>query len=676
MKALLFVIFLFGLGLRSSAQASNLSLTPNRSNLSVGLGKPRFAQGSAIPQFLGNRLQAVAAEHQLTVQALQELCLRDRHLYADALGALHHICPAPPPLLLARSQQAADEASAQQPPTFTLTREEVFDLNSKPRCNKVIFLDFDGHTTTATSWNTAYADGGAITTPPYSTDSAVSVSFSSAELSNIYDIWKRVSEDFKPFDVTVTTRDPGVDGLRKVSEVDGSYGIRVCIGGTFKDWLGRSAGGVAYLRSFNFSTDTPVFVFSGTLNGSVKSVAEAVSHEVGHSMGLSHDGTTSGSEYYDQNRDRPGIWAPIMGVGYYKEIVQWSKGEYPGANNTEDDLDIISKMVGYRQDNAVDDTLGNAVVLSTAGGTFTTESVIEKSSDADIYVFTASEGDASFSVSPDSLAPNLNLSLSLLNAQGVRVATDSPTDSMSATISQYLESGTYYLVVQSSGQSGGWGSGYGSYGSIGYYRLDGTVVAVSGARPVAAIDVTPFQAGDAPVSVSFSGSGSSDSDGSIASYRWDFGDGSVSTEATPTHAYDQNGLYRCSLVVTDDTGLSSIPAQVLVSIGREKTSAISDARIGIYAQSKTSYQLVVWLGVSDQDSLPLSNARVIGQWSGGVSGTVSGFTTARGRIGFLTPPISIRSRSAVTFTVNNIGLYGYRYEAVRNSKSAVTFTTR
>jgi len=202
------------------------------------------------------------------------------------------------------------------------------------------------------------------------------------------------------------------------------------------------------------------------------------------------------------------------------------------------------------------------------------------------------------------------------------------------------------------------------------------VVAVSGARPVAAIDVTPFQAGDAPVSVSFSGSGSSDSDGSIASYRWDFGDGSVSTEATPTHAYDQNGLYRCSLVVTDDTGLSSIPAQVLVSIGREKTSAISDARIGIYAQSKTSYQLVVWLGVSDQDSLPLSNARVIGQWSGGVSGTVSGFTTARGRIGFLTPPISIRSRSAVTFTVNNIGLYGYRYEAVRNSKSAVTFTTR
>ena len=25
------------------------------------------------------------------------------------------------------------------------------------------------------------------------------------------------------------------------------------------------------------------------------------------------------------------MWAPIMGVGYYQGLVQWSKGEYPGA---------------------------------------------------------------------------------------------------------------------------------------------------------------------------------------------------------------------------------------------------------------------------------------------------------------------------------------------------------
>jgi serine protease len=57
--------------------------------------------------------------------------------------------------------------------------------------------------------------------------------------------------------------------------------------------------------------------------------------------------------------------------------------------------------------------------------------------------------------------------------------------------------------------------------------------------------------------VQFDGSGSADSDGSIASYAWDFGDGTSGSTATVTHAYDSAGDYTVSLTVTDDDGASS-----------------------------------------------------------------------------------------------------------------------
>ena len=134
-----------------------------------------------------------------------------------------------------------------------------------------------------------------------------------------------MAEDFLPFAVNVTTVDPGVEALRKSGGGDTQWGIRVVI---TADTEGSGAGGIAYIDSFNWSSDTPAFVY----NTHGKYVAEAASHEAGHALGLAHDGR-DGSEYYYGHGGGATSWAPVMGVGYDVQVTQWDRGEYSGTTN-------------------------------------------------------------------------------------------------------------------------------------------------------------------------------------------------------------------------------------------------------------------------------------------------------------------------------------------------------
>jgi PKD repeat protein len=73
--------------------------------------------------------------------------------------------------------------------------------------------------------------------------------------------------------------------------------------------------------------------------------------------------------------------------------------------------------------------------------------------------------------------------------------------------------------------------------------------------------------------LSFEGSASSDPDGDTLSYRWDFGDGTISTEANPQHVFDSKGQFTVTLTVSDDGGQSD-QEFVLIVVGTPPTADI------------------------------------------------------------------------------------------------------
>ncbi|MEW2313685.1 PQQ-dependent sugar dehydrogenase [Streptomyces bauhiniae] len=94
------------------------------------------------------------------------------------------------------------------------------------------------------------------------------------------------------------------------------------------------------------------------------------------------------------------------------------------------------------------------------------------------------------------------------------------------------------------------------------YRIEN---ATDGHSPVAraAADKT---SGQAALKVRFSSAGTTDQDGDTLTYHWDFGDGTSSTAANPSHTYRQNGTYTATLTAKDPSGRTG-SAAVRVVVG-------------------------------------------------------------------------------------------------------------
>ncbi len=182
------------------------------------------------------------------------------------------------------------------------------------------------------------------------------------------------------------------------------------------------AGGWAYVGSFSDPIDNPTFVFPDSLARNEKVISDAINHEVGHTMGLNHDGSSTVAYYGGHGSGATG-WAPIMGVGYNQSLVQWSKGEYSNANNTQDDLQIITTQngFGYRPDDAGSTLNGSTTITQDAVGNVSVSGVIERTSDVDWYKF-QSTGQISLQISPAVRGPMLDLRAEIYDGAGTLVA--------------------------------------------------------------------------------------------------------------------------------------------------------------------------------------------------------------------------------------------------------------
>ncbi|MCK5478165.1 MAG: hypothetical protein KAI44_04555 [Methylococcales bacterium] len=410
----------------------------------------------------------------------------------DERGFIHYVDPAP--------DEAVEGAEEPALPS-DIAQADVFKLHSKPGAANVLYIDFDGHNLIDTRWN-VYSGQTVLYMRPFDLDGD-HTTFSQTEINRIAESWRRVAEDFAPFDIDVTTEEPPFTLNPTTGRIEYATNVGHNLVTRQQDdngyWVytqgGCGCGGVAYLRAFGNTYYQPGLSF----NRGISSNALTISHETGHNLGLGHDGTSSKGYYSGHGSDET-EWGPIMGAPWGVSLSQWSRDEYPDANNPEDDFMVIDNYLTFRSDDHEDITLAAATPLLVTGGInvasparvsdpswidLANKGIIEDRNDIDLFSMNIGVGTIDLTIDPakyevyeGSQGANLDIEVKLLDESGGVLLTSNPDLFVGASINYAVTvAGTYYLEVTGVGRAGTGGSDYGhsNYASVGQYYINGTI---------------------------------------------------------------------------------------------------------------------------------------------------------------------------------------------------------
>ena len=403
------------------------------------------------------------------------------------------------------------DPAATTAPTDTVPDPDALALNglplhhSKPGAGWTVFLDFESRTVPVHPFMRilfASTPRSTITTSGLTLD-ADSTTFVAEEQDLISKTWARVAEDWAPFDVDVTTEQPASfatnawGGPRVIwNLVTQNENV---LGYSPFSLYGIAAAANLCGVSNNFTGQT-AFTFWGTVGATDHGLlADTISHETGHVVGLVHDGVMLGSgfaQYYAGHGTGATSWGPLMGGPTDRNVTQWSNGGYPNASNggicgptMQDDLAHITQTFGPALDD-VSDTLGAAPALGLPA-----TGVIGTTTDTDVYALPGA-GEVRIDVTPFRAGAltdggNLDVAAEVVNAAGLVVASTDDLSATAATLATTLPSGQHYLRIRASFDP----ATYPLYGSVGQYTVTGTftnpVRLTRVAHPRPGADLTP-----------------------------------------------------------------------------------------------------------------------------------------------------------------------------------------
>lgn len=402
-------------------------------------------------------------------------------------------------------------------------------MNSLPNAPVSIYLDFDGHVESS-NWN----NGNSFTTPAFTVDNDA-LNFDAEELRRIEEIWYRMSEDFAPWSINVTTVEPAA--------INDFESLRVVFGGDGA-WSSTGAYGLAFLNSFNNSASNSVFVFTA-IDSWPKNAAVAGSHEVGHAFGLNHQSTDANTNDYRSGDSRLG---PIMGTPYAGLRDTWDNGPSFGAGGLQDDMALISRVanqtVSYRPDDYGSTRLTASLLPASQTGVVDFTGILETNTDSDFFYFDADAGPVTFTLeglNVNNFYPGLNLNpgsnldaiIRLYDSTGTLLVEDDPSNSLGGSITYTVSTGRYYLEVTSTDE----------YGSVGQYSVDGSYTPMPGVPTMLAPTGTLSNA--------------------VPDFAWTAGAGAVSYELLVERYNATTGLWSTYYTKTV-TGLNHTAAQQFV----------------------------------------------------------------------------------------------------------------